>query len=114
MSASLPQQRRPTRLPAGEYDELRRRVLERDGWRCQRCGRRDRLEVHHLEHRSRGGRDANDNLIVLCRECHELIHHTSTAREESLDMRTRMKIWRDGQRVGEVFLGTAELVSEDA
>jgi hypothetical protein len=43
------------RLNALAYGQLRRRVLERDGWRCQTCGARTNLEVHHAELRSRGG-----------------------------------------------------------
>ena len=34
------------------YKELRFQVLRRDGWRCQACGRRENLEVHHKELRS--------------------------------------------------------------
>jgi hypothetical protein len=33
----------PLRLPEDHYQALCRRVLERDGWRCQNCGRRDQL-----------------------------------------------------------------------
>jgi len=50
----IPKNRR-VRLDSAAYDQLRRQVLERDGWRCQVCGRRDRLEVHHLRRRSRQG-----------------------------------------------------------
>ncbi len=53
-----------------EYRTLRLRVLERDGWRCQSCGRRDQLEIHHQVRRSQLGPDHEDNLIVLCAGCH--------------------------------------------
>ena len=29
------------------YRRLMKRVLERDGWRCQRCGLLENLRVHH-------------------------------------------------------------------
>ena len=32
------------------WRKLRRTVLERDGWRCHRCGRPGALEVHHVNH----------------------------------------------------------------
>jgi 5-methylcytosine-specific restriction endonuclease McrA len=35
------------RLEAELYEELRQRVLHRDGWRCQSCGTMSNLEVHH-------------------------------------------------------------------
>ena len=49
----------------------RRRVLDRDGWRCQSCGRAGRLEVDHVEALEDGGDPwALDNLQTLCRRCH--------------------------------------------
>ncbi|PYX63374.1 MAG: hypothetical protein DMG74_17290 [Acidobacteria bacterium] len=45
-------------------------VLHRDGWKCQSCGKRSNLEVHHKEFRSRSGRDSEGNLITLCTACH--------------------------------------------
>ena len=56
------------------YDEVRRRVLERDGWRCQRCGCRHSLEVHHQVFRSHSGTDEMSNLITLCAACHRSEH----------------------------------------
>ena len=55
---------------ADAYQELRRRILVRDDWRCQRCGRREGLDVHHIVSRAQGGSDQERNLITLCRSCH--------------------------------------------
>jgi len=63
------------RLDATSYRELHRRVLERDGWRCQGCGSMQRLQVHHLKRRSHMGSDVEQNLITLCAWCHERAHH---------------------------------------
>jgi 5-methylcytosine-specific restriction endonuclease McrA len=62
------------RLDPQAYDRLRRQVLERDGWRCQQCGQRRSLEVHHLQLRSQSGADEPENLITLCRRCHQRRH----------------------------------------
>ena len=62
------------RLSRESYSELHRQVLERDGWRCQTCGRMQNLEVHHLEFRSHSGADEEQNLITLCARCHEEVH----------------------------------------
>ncbi len=50
---------------------LRRLVLQRDGYRCQQCGKAGRLEVDHVVPLDRGG-DPYDpaNLQALCRGCH--------------------------------------------
>ena len=36
-------------MAANRWAALRRFVLDRDGWRCQRCGRYGRMEVHHVD-----------------------------------------------------------------
>jgi 5-methylcytosine-specific restriction endonuclease McrA len=67
--------RRPRlRLDVPLYKELHRRILERDGWRCQYCGCMGNLQVHHIQSRSLLGDDAEENLITLCARCHKQIH----------------------------------------
>ena len=53
------------------WAETRRVVLDRDGWRCQVCGRAGRPEVDHITPIADGGDPWNrDNLQTLCRACH--------------------------------------------
>jgi group II intron reverse transcriptase/maturase len=52
------------------WHEIRYQILERDGYRCQRCNSRSNLDVHHRTARKDGGHDAPDNLVTLCRQCH--------------------------------------------
>ena len=73
MNRVLPKQPR-LRLDLESYDRLRRQVLRRDGWKCQCCGSRSNLEIHHKEFRSQGGNDSEENLITLCGACHSLLH----------------------------------------
>lgn len=60
---------------------VRRRVLARDGHRCQipGCTNTRFLEVHHITPRSRGGSNAASNLITLCSACHRHTHRRGTA-----------------------------------
>lgn len=56
-----------------EWARVRRRALERDGYRCRSCGKPGRLEVHHLEKVSRNNQSiwyAIEGLVSLCRGCH--------------------------------------------
>jgi 5-methylcytosine-specific restriction endonuclease McrA len=62
------------KLAADAYEQLRLEVLRRDNWRCQHCGRRENLEVHHKKMRSQAGDDSELNLITLCSTCHESVH----------------------------------------
>jgi 5-methylcytosine-specific restriction endonuclease McrA len=65
---------RPLRLDRTHYSELHRTILQRDGWRCQLCGTKSHLEVHHQQLRSHSGEDTADNLITLCHGCHSAEH----------------------------------------
>ena len=52
------------------YRRLMTRIFERDGWRCQKCGSLEHLQIHHKVYRSQQGDDALANLITLCAYCH--------------------------------------------
>ena len=78
MNDSL-QKELPIRLDETAYEELRQRVLRRDGWRCQLCGSTTSLEVHHQQFRSHSGEDTEDNLITLCNDCHSTAHRPADA-----------------------------------
>lgn len=61
--------KRPSLSPA-----LRRGIRARDVT-CRFCGQiAGRMEVHHIEYRSQGGKDSRGNLILLCEEHHRLAH----------------------------------------
>jgi 5-methylcytosine-specific restriction endonuclease McrA len=62
------------RLNREAYTQLRRQVLQRDGWRCQICGSKQNLHVHHKQLRSQQGDDDDSNLITLCAACHQELH----------------------------------------
>jgi 5-methylcytosine-specific restriction endonuclease McrA len=62
------------RLNREQYDQLRHQILQRDGWSCQYCGRRENLEIHHMQRRSQLGPDCENNLIALCWRCHWQVH----------------------------------------
>lgn len=44
--------------------------------RCQRCGRRRPLQLHHRVLRSHGRDDRPENLELLDQECHEAQHNS--------------------------------------
>ncbi|MEA3364020.1 MAG: HNH endonuclease signature motif containing protein [Candidatus Hydrogenedentes bacterium] len=64
-------------------DDIRRKVLRRDGYKCTKCGwshdewnRSDprHLELHHIVHHAKGGLNTEENLITVCTVCHDEIH----------------------------------------
>ena len=58
-----------------EWHYARKAAKERDGYRCQQCGKAGMLEVHHLRSLSQGGDNELDNLRTLCRGCHIQLHY---------------------------------------
>jgi 5-methylcytosine-specific restriction endonuclease McrA len=50
---------------------------QRDQHRCQKCGAtRDttRLLLHHMAPTRHGGSNTQDNLVLLCEQCHKKEH----------------------------------------
>ena len=47
---------------------------------CEACTSRC-VDVHHLIFRSHGGGDSIDNLMGLCRDCHEKAHNDRSFNE---------------------------------
>ena len=57
---------RYTKMP----NDMRNKVLARDGHRCTECGSSIRLEVDHIWPVHQGGRHTPTNLRTLCHACH--------------------------------------------
>jgi len=79
-----------------EWATRRRIALVTAGGRCQRCGARGALEVHHLHYRTLG-REEEGDLEVLCKTCHpqadrERAYRTAAAQAEAL-YAARLRGW---------------------
>lgn len=75
---------------------LRKAVYNRDEWKCRHCGNRQMLDPHHVQHRSAGGEHAMNNLLTLCRKCHDDEHDGRLVIEvvEVLPTDLVVKFWR--------------------
>lgn len=64
-------------LSPQEWRELRKQIIERDHYTCQRCLKKirtlSRLTVHHIMSRADGGSNDWTNLITLCIKCHDYV-----------------------------------------
>jgi len=57
-----------------DFENVKSYVLHRDEYKCQNCNKKEIvLNVHHLESRMTGTNNP-DNLITLCKKCHEKYH----------------------------------------
>lgn len=60
-----------------DYYNVKAFVLARDNYKCQsgqKCKHSEKLHVHHIVFRSKGGTDTPSNLITLCEKCHNDLH----------------------------------------
>lgn len=56
-------------------------IGEQDIVRCKVCGQ-IAADIHHIVYRSQGGTDDIENLIELCRKCHDLAHAKKLTEEQ--------------------------------
>ncbi len=67
-----------------EWELISRKIKERDR-ECVVCGSKELIATHHIisvfNEINKYERNELWNLITLCRECHELIHHSSKYRK---------------------------------
>lgn len=63
-----------------DWDKRRSKILKQDAFECQSCGRKQLgegnviLDVHHIVPLAKGGSHSTNNLITVCRPCHEELH----------------------------------------
>ena len=66
------------KVPQSVLDMSKRttsKVMKRLGVGCSCCGwDKGSCDIHHILPRSKGGGDSNDNLTLLCPNCHRLAH----------------------------------------
>ncbi len=57
------------------WRDVARGIRVRDGLRCSSCGTSEHiLDVHHIVYLSKHGTNQQNNLVTLCRTCHESEH----------------------------------------
>lgn len=63
------------RIRGRKWMSARRRIAERDGFRCRGCGRLWNARIDDVDHRvplEAGGSNDDANLQLLCVDCHAL------------------------------------------
>lgn len=63
------------RGPMYGYANVREYILLRDKYTCKQCGDKNvELHVHHIKQRAHGGSNSPNNLVTLCKTCHNDYH----------------------------------------
>jgi len=75
------------------FQNLKQYVLSRDTYTCQTCKKKPKqnveLHVHHIHFKSNGGADTKNNLITLCKPCHDKLHSIKNAQQHSLKLKPK-------------------------
>jgi 5-methylcytosine-specific restriction endonuclease McrA len=84
-----------TRVSRTVPPKLLRALRQRDG-SCVLCGQRHGCHAHHVKHWAHGGPTELDNLVLLCRRCHRLVHERGfrLARDRFGNVRLIRPDWR--------------------
>lgn len=80
---------------------IRSFVYSRDNWHCRNCNNSNGLDPHHVIFKSAGGSDNPNNLLTLCRKCHDDIH-AGRLRIEVICMKPynlEVKFWRQENKL---------------
>ena len=77
--------RRYARIPYKNIVLSRKNILKRDRNTCQYCGKHEKLTIDHVIPKSRGGKDAWENLVTACTTCNH-IKGSRTPREAGMKL----------------------------
>ncbi|MCV3216612.1 replicative DNA helicase [Plectonema radiosum NIES-515] len=76
-----------------EWQEVRKLALQRSGDKCQICGSKNSLDVHHNSYDNLGNERENlEDLVVLCSEHHQLYHDALAEVERLADQRLEERL----------------------
>lgn len=75
IKGKTPKEKYKAFLKTDYWKAVRVKVFLRDNKTCQKCGSKKKLEAHHLTYKHHGNEMKHlDDLITLCRDCHEKEH----------------------------------------
>jgi len=65
-------------IASKEWEETRREIFAKYGYRCVICGSEHNLHVHHITYENLG-EEKDGDLVALCPECHKCLHDGAMA-----------------------------------
>lgn len=70
-------------LTGSWWKSRRKKKLKSVGYKCEKCGKSIKSQVHHLHYRSLN-QEKDEDLQAVCRECHELQHEATVGADNHL------------------------------
>lgn len=72
--------------------EVKEAVYKRDRGRCILCGAPGLPEAHYIP-RSKGGLGIEQNIVTLCRPCHDRLDNTTERKPLLLRVKKHLELW---------------------
>ena len=87
----------------------KKRILKNKGYKCQRCNKEGKVDVHHLVPYRISHDNSLENLLVLCRSCHQIIENKLRKKEIKIS-EVFESIQGEGEKCGKsvLFIRTSE------
>lgn len=75
------------------------KILNRSNVGCSLCGwNESTCDIHHIIPKSKGGNNELDNLIIICPNCHRVIHNTDKYSVDLLKTKSIDKIFSNWKK----------------
>jgi hypothetical protein len=94
--------RKVVRLEGKALADLVKRIYERDGGCCVRCGMGvpEGTKPHHEPFKSQGGQDIEEDMFLLCGGCHQMRHISPGYMQSIKEFLVKRKVELYGARAG--------------
>ena len=60
-------------LKSKDWKERRKELMIEANWECCKCGEKAK-QLHHLNYHCLGEEELNEDVVALCKDCHDEIH----------------------------------------
>lgn len=85
-------------------ERIKKKLRQQADNQCPICGENDEFtfEYHHIKPHSEGGEPEEENLILLCRNCHAKVHHGKISQREILEVKESLRSSNHSRRASRI------------
>jgi len=98
-------------LKSSQWKALRQQAILRSGGKCELCGSRKHLVVHHTKYPKVLGEEHLDTLQCLCEDCHNVKCHGGSPANHKLTKQEKRQ--RKLSRKKAKFAGPVKIYTQD-
>jgi len=89
-------------LKSKVWRDIRKKLFKLRGKRCEICGKKTKLHVHHLTYERVGGDELPEDLKILCEFHHNVEHGMSLKKQKRYIAREKRRKRRNKKRKKEI------------